>query len=244
MSEEIRKLTKNKGKQNLRPKKGVQEALIREIERGVINDPILKHCKLDLSGEPFKLYTITVMFLYACTVYLDTHDYLDVGGLLILEPDSRTNVTAEKTGNRVGTVVPGEIVNAIVSRTPINLGMLDIALGGTIIHVPVVKDFTEEDRITLGFIQTQTAKLLSGYQYGINPEDWNIYIVTLLFIQHAALVAMRNAAGHKSHECEIEILDVMTIKVEYNPKKDKFTFLCDPSKDSKLNVKSDSTTER
>ena len=240
----VRKLDKQGGKKNLRPKKGIQEALIREIERGVINDPILKHCGLDLSGEPYMLYTITVMYLYMCTVYLDTHDYLDVGGLLILEPDSRTNDTAEKTGNRVGTISPGEIVNAIVNRTPINLGMLDIALGGNIIHVPVVKNFNEEDRITLGFIQTQTAKLLTGYKFGVNPEDWSIYIVALLFIQHATLVAMRNAAGNSTHSCEIELLDVMTIKVEYKPKKDTFTFTCDPSKDSKLNVKSDSKTER
>ena len=37
----VRKLDKQGCKKNLRPKKGIQEALIKEIERGVINDPIL-----------------------------------------------------------------------------------------------------------------------------------------------------------------------------------------------------------
>lgn len=241
---EVRKVFQQERKREWLPDGNVQKALVREVETGVINDPILKACNLDLSGEPFKLYTITSMFIRACTVYLDTKEFLDIGGLITMERDVRVNDDAEKSGNIVAKIKPGEILKSIVNRTQVELGILDIAMGSEIIRVPVRKDFNEQDRITLGFIQTQTAKLLNGYKYGINPEDWTIYIIAFLFIKHAVLVAMRNATGNTAHRCKINFADTIDITVSCDPKKDTFKIKCDPSKESKLNVKSDSYTEK
>lgn len=242
MAEPI-KVFRQEAKSPLVPKPDSQVSIISAIEKGVINDPLLKTCNLDLSGKMWMLYTVTIMFLRASTVYLDNKDFVDLGGMMTMESSSRTNDMAEKTGNLVAKIKVGEILKAIINKSQIELGIIDVKTPSGIMSFPVKKDFCEEDRIILGFIQTQAAKLLNDYKFGLNPEDWSIYTIAFLFLKHTVLTGMRYAACSEEGTCMINIGDVIEVVVSVNAKKDKFALKISPCKEAKLNVKSDSRTE-
>lgn len=220
-----------------------QAILIEEIENGVINDPILKEANMDLSGPLYKIYTVTSMFLRACTLVLDARNELDVGGFMLMVRDARNSTEAEKTGNLVAKIKPGYILKSIAARENVELGLLDVHLPGMdgIVSIPVKKDFTDDDRAMMLKLQTLAAKLLSGYKYGLVPEQWTIYVMSFLFLKHATIVAMRHAVNDEM--CLINIADIIEITVTYDKEKDSFTVKCKPSKEAKLEVKSDGVTE-
>ena len=226
-----------------KPKSKSQAILIEEIERGVINDSLLKEANMDLSGPIYKIYTVASMFLRACTLMLDARNELDVGGFMLMERDARNSTEAEKTGNLVANIKPGYILKSIAARENVELGLLDIHLPGMdgIISIPVKKDFTDEDRAIMLKLQTLAAKLLSGYKYGLVPEQWTIYVMSFLFLKHATMVAMRHAVNDEM--CLINCADIIEITVTYDKDKDSFKVKCKPSKEAKLEVKSDGVTE-
>lgn len=225
------------------PKSKSQSILIEEIETGAINDPLLEQANMDLSGPVYKIYTVASMFLRACVILLDARNELDVGGFMLMERDARTSEEAEKTGNLVAKIKPGYILKAIASKENVELGLLDIHLPGMegIISIPVKHDFTEEDKAMLIKIQSIAAKLLTGYKYGLVPDQWTIYVMAFLFLKHATLVAMRHAVNDEF--CMVNIADIVELSVFYDKETDKFKVKCKPSKEAKLDVKSDGVTE-
>ena len=100
---------------------------------------------------------------------------------------------------------------------------------------------TDEDRAIMLKLQTLAAKLLSGYKYGLVPEQWTIYVMSFLFLKHATMVAMRHAVNDEM--CLINCADIIEITVTYDKDKDSFKVKCKPSKEAKLEVKSDGVTE-
>lgn len=225
------------------PKSKSQSILIEEIEHGAINDPLLVQANMDLSGPVYKIYTVASMFLRACIVLLDARNELDVGGFMTMERDARESEEAEKTGNLVANIKPGYILKAIAAKENVELGLLDIHLPGMegFISIPVKHDFTEDDKNIMLKIQTIAAKLLSGYKYGLVPEQWTIYVMAFLFLKHATLIAMMHAVNDEY--CMVNIADIIELSVRYDKETDTFKVKCKPSKEAKLEVKSDGVTE-
>ena len=244
MAEAKRKVFAESRKEPLQPMSSSQKILVDDMETGVANDALLQECNMDLSGDRYKIYTTTSMFLRASTSYLDAKDEVDLAGMLEMVRTNRVNETAEKTGNLICTIKPGPIVKAIVNKEQMELGLLDINIRGTVISIPVKKDFNEKDRLIMSTLQTQTAKLLTGYQYSLNPDDWTIYIIAFLSIKHAVLTSMRHAAASDTRRCMFNFADIIEIVVTYHPDKDTFTIKCQPGKEAKLNVKNDAVTEK
>lgn len=245
MAETRKVFAEQERKEALTPMSSSQKIIIGDIERSVANDPILKDCGMDLSGEAYKIYTTVSMFLRACMLFLDTNTELEVAGLLEMRQDFRKNEDAEKTGNIVAEIKPGYILKAIADNENVELGILEVNVPGMgIIKVPVTKDFTEKDRLILTRIQTTTAKLLAGYKYGLNPDDWTIYIISFLAIKHALLVSMKHAMVNDTHRVIVNFADIIEMTTRWDSESNKFKVKCQPGKEAKLSIKSDRVTEK
>lgn len=244
MAETKKIFAEQERKEALVPMSSSQKIIIMDMERSVINDAVLRDCGMDLSGDPYKIYTVVAMFLRACIVYLDTNGELDLAGLIDMKRDCRTNDEAEKTGNYVAEIRPGYILKAIAENQNVELGILEVNVPGMgIIKVPVEKDFGEKQRIILERIQSTTAKYLAGYKYGLNPDDWTIYIISFLAIKHALIVSMKHAMQSDSHKASVNFADLIEMTTTWNDQKNTFKVKCQPGKEAKLGVKSDRATE-
>ena len=242
MAETRKVFAEQERKEALTPMSSSQKTLIGDIERSVANDPILKDCGMDLSGDPYKIYTTVAMFLRACMIYLDTDAELIVAGMLEMRRDVRRNEDAEKVGNIVAEIKPGYILKAIANNENVELGILEVNVPGTgIIKVPVTKDFDEKERLTLTSIQTATAKLLTGYKYGLNPDDWTIYIIAFLAIKHALLVSMKHAMVNDTHRVIVNFADIIEMTTRWDSSSNSFKVKCQPGK---VSIKSDRVTEK
>lgn len=233
-------------KQPLKPVSRLQREIIDKIEDGVINDPMLEqYDNIDLSGERYRIYTITSFFLRATAGALGTDPEINVAGLLTFERSVRENEEAEKTGNLVGAISPGVILKGImkgeISSTFTSMEIKAPSIG-KIVRIPVYDGFTDEDKTLLIKIQTMTAKYLTAYKLGISPEDWLIYLISLLMLKHSVLVGMQISKETNS-PAVVNIGDTIEIKVSYKKKSGDFDIDIKPGKECKLEIKSDAVTE-
>lgn len=245
MAETKKVFAEQERKEALVPMSASQKIIIQDMERSVVNDSILKECGMDLSGDPYKIYTVVAMFLRACIIHLDTNGELDLCGLIEMRRDFDEVTESEKTGNLVAEIKPGYILKAIAENQNVELGILEVNVPSMgIIKVPVEKDFTEKQRLILEKIQSGTAKLLAGYKYGLNPDDWTIYIISFLAIKHALIVSMKHAMQSDSHKATVNFADLIEMTTTWNSSKNTFKVKCQPGKEAKLGIKSDRATEQ
>lgn len=230
------------GKIPLKPVSRLQRDVIDDIEQAVINDPLLKQIEmLDLSGEKYTIYTITGMFLRAVAIALGSGKEINAFGLLTFYRNRRDNEEAEKTGNLVGEIEPGEVLRDIIDGKEPKLDSLEIKSDTfkTIIRIPVYSGFDEEDKATCLAIQTITAKFLTHYKLGISPNDWIIYLIAFLFIKNALLKAMNDAIANG--EGTVNIAD--TVEITAKKRKNRIEITTKPGKECKLEIKGDNKTE-
>lgn len=227
----------------LKPVSKLQRDVIDEIELAVINDPLLSQIEnLDLSGEKYRLYTIMAMFLRSVAITLGSDPQINVCGLLTFYRDRRDNEDAEKTGNLVGAIEPGEILRDIIDLKEPRLDSMEINSKsfGCIIKIPVYAGFDDNDKKLCLNIQTVTARFLASYKLGIEPSDWFIYLIAFLFLKHSMLKAL-NDAGTEGHGI-VNIADTIEITAK-KKKSGEITVEIKPGKECKLEIKGDDKTE-
>lgn len=231
-------------KKPLRPTSKLQREIITEIEEGVINDKLLTEIgDIDLSGEAFRIYTITSMFMRSTAIALGTDEEINVCGLFTFYRDRRDNTEAEKTGNLVGAIEPGEIIKSILRMEQPKLDSMEITTPSfdKPIKIPIYKDFDESDKALCLKIQTGAANLLSAYKLGLAPSDWIIYLISFLMLKHSVLVSMKYACASETHKAIVNIAD--TIEMTIKKTKEGFDIDMKPGKEAKLEIKGDHETE-